>query len=112
MDAGLELDKTYIPARSRNAHPSGSPRTRYTKGEASHGGGVRGGASLQPYAPVRLPPRRWPTESRCSVGTVTACWRRPQRVLSPPSGAAGRPDEDPRPAEPRYARALLTVIRD
>ena len=33
-DAGLELDKAYIPARYPNAHPSGSPRSRYTKGEA------------------------------------------------------------------------------
>jgi len=29
-DAALELDKTYIPARYPNAHPSGSPRRRYT----------------------------------------------------------------------------------
>ncbi len=35
MDAGLELDKAYIPARYPNAHPAGSPRTRYTKGEAT-----------------------------------------------------------------------------
>ena len=34
IDAGLELDKAYIPTRSPNAHPSGSPRTRYTRGEA------------------------------------------------------------------------------
>ena len=34
IDAGLELDKAYIPARYPNAHPSGSPRTRYTRGEA------------------------------------------------------------------------------
>jgi HEPN domain-containing protein len=29
-DAALELDKAYIPARYPNAHPSGSPRRRYT----------------------------------------------------------------------------------
>jgi len=34
IDGALELDKAYIPARYPNAHPSGSPRTRYTKGEA------------------------------------------------------------------------------
>jgi hypothetical protein len=34
QDAALELDKAYIPARYSNAHPSGSPRSRYTKGEA------------------------------------------------------------------------------
>ncbi len=33
-DAGLELDKAYIPTRYPNAHPSGSPRQRYTQGEA------------------------------------------------------------------------------
>jgi len=33
-DAALELDKAYIPARYPNAHPSGSPRTRYTRAEA------------------------------------------------------------------------------
>lgn len=33
-DAALELDKAYIPARYPNAHPSGSPRARYTRGEA------------------------------------------------------------------------------
>ena len=33
-DAGLELDKAYIPARYPNAHPTGSPRTRYTRTEA------------------------------------------------------------------------------
>jgi HEPN domain-containing protein len=33
-DAALELDKTYIPARCPNAHPSGSPRRRYTRSEA------------------------------------------------------------------------------
>ncbi|MGB9724428.1 MAG: HEPN domain-containing protein [Chloroflexia bacterium] len=34
MDQALELDKAYIPTRYPNAHPSGSPRTRYTRGEA------------------------------------------------------------------------------
>lgn len=34
VDEALELDKAYIPTRYPNAHPSGSPRTRYTKGEA------------------------------------------------------------------------------
>jgi HEPN domain-containing protein len=34
IDCGLELDKAYIPTRYPNAHPSGSPRTRYTKEEA------------------------------------------------------------------------------
>jgi HEPN domain-containing protein len=33
MDLALELDKVYIPARYPNAHPSGSPRKRYTKNE-------------------------------------------------------------------------------
>jgi HEPN domain-containing protein len=33
-DAALELDKAYIPTRYPNAHPSGSPRTRYTRTEA------------------------------------------------------------------------------
>lgn len=33
-DTALELDKTYIPARYPNAHPSGSPRRRYTRSEA------------------------------------------------------------------------------
>lgn len=33
-DAALELDKAYIPTRYPNAHPTGSPRTRYTQGEA------------------------------------------------------------------------------
>jgi len=32
-DAALELDKAYIPARYPNAHPTGSPRTRYTRTE-------------------------------------------------------------------------------
>lgn len=35
IDIALELDKAYIPTRYPNAHPSGSPRTRYTRGEAS-----------------------------------------------------------------------------
>jgi HEPN domain-containing protein len=34
LDAALELDKAYIPTRYPNAHPSGAPRDRYTKGEA------------------------------------------------------------------------------
>ncbi|MEW5707245.1 MAG: HEPN domain-containing protein [Actinomycetota bacterium] len=34
IDAALELDKAYIPARYPDAHPSGSPRSRYTKEEA------------------------------------------------------------------------------
>lgn len=34
MNGALELDKAYIPARYPNAHPSGSPRSRYTKEEA------------------------------------------------------------------------------
>lgn len=34
IDSGLELDKAYIPARYPDAHPSGSPRHRYTKAEA------------------------------------------------------------------------------
>lgn len=33
-DAALELDKAYIPARYPNAHPSGSPKNRYTREEA------------------------------------------------------------------------------
>lgn len=33
-DAALELDKAYIPSRYPDAHPSGSPRRRYTRGEA------------------------------------------------------------------------------
>lgn len=33
-DGALELDKAYIPTRYPNAHPSGSPRSRYTKEEA------------------------------------------------------------------------------
>jgi HEPN domain-containing protein len=34
MDLALELDKVYIPARYPDAHPSGSPRRRYTRNEA------------------------------------------------------------------------------
>jgi HEPN domain-containing protein len=34
FDAALELDKAYIPARYPDAHASGSPRRRYTRGEA------------------------------------------------------------------------------
>lgn len=34
IDGTLELDKAYIPGRYPNAHPSGSPRNLYTKGEA------------------------------------------------------------------------------
>jgi HEPN domain-containing protein len=33
LNGALELDKAYIPTRYPNAHPSGSPRTRYTKEE-------------------------------------------------------------------------------
>lgn len=33
-EKALELDKAYIPTRYPNAHPSGSPRRRYTRGEA------------------------------------------------------------------------------
>jgi HEPN domain-containing protein len=34
MQKALELDKAYIPARYPNAHPSGSPRRKYTREEA------------------------------------------------------------------------------
>ena len=34
INGALELDKAYIPTRYPNAHPSGSPRTRYTAEEA------------------------------------------------------------------------------
>jgi HEPN domain-containing protein len=34
IDAALELDKAYIPTRYPNAHPSGSPRRKYTKDES------------------------------------------------------------------------------
>lgn len=34
IEEALELDKAYIPTRYPNAHPSGSPRTRYIKAEA------------------------------------------------------------------------------
>lgn len=33
-DVALELDKAYIPTRYPNAHPSSSPRRRYTRPEA------------------------------------------------------------------------------
>ena len=35
MDGAYELDKAYIPARYPNAHPSGSPRQRFTQEEAA-----------------------------------------------------------------------------
>jgi HEPN domain-containing protein len=35
ISGALELDKAYIPARYPNAHPSGSPRRRYTNEEAN-----------------------------------------------------------------------------
>jgi HEPN domain-containing protein len=34
LEAGLELDKVYIPSRYPDAHPSGSPSRRYTRAEA------------------------------------------------------------------------------
>ncbi|MEM2962535.1 MAG: HEPN domain-containing protein [Candidatus Bathyarchaeia archaeon] len=34
LECALELDKAYIPTRYPNAHPSSSPRRRYTKREA------------------------------------------------------------------------------
>ncbi len=34
-DKALELDKAYIPTRYPDAHPSGSPRKRYSRIEAS-----------------------------------------------------------------------------
>ena len=34
VNRALELDKAYIPTRYPNAHPSGSPRGRYTAEEA------------------------------------------------------------------------------
>ena len=34
MNGGLELDKAYIPTRYPDAHPSGSPRSRYIREEA------------------------------------------------------------------------------
>ena len=34
IDAALELDKAYIPTRYPNAHPSGSPKSRYIEEEA------------------------------------------------------------------------------
>ena len=33
MNHALELDKAYIPTRYPNAHPTGSPRRRYTREE-------------------------------------------------------------------------------
>jgi HEPN domain-containing protein len=33
VEGGLELDKAYIPTRYPNAHPSGSPKDRYTREE-------------------------------------------------------------------------------
>lgn len=35
IESALELDKAYIPTRYPNAHPSGAPRTRYTRAEAT-----------------------------------------------------------------------------
>ena len=35
LESGYELDKAYIPARYPDAHPSGSPRRRYTETEAT-----------------------------------------------------------------------------
>lgn len=35
LDAALELDKAYIPTRYPDAHQSGTPRSRYTKQEAT-----------------------------------------------------------------------------
>jgi HEPN domain-containing protein len=34
LQGAMEVDKAYIPTRYPNAHPSGSPRRRYTKQEA------------------------------------------------------------------------------
>lgn len=34
LDAALELDKVYIPARCPDAHPAGAPRALYTRAEA------------------------------------------------------------------------------
>ena len=36
LDGALELDKSYIPTRYPDAHPSGSPGERYTRSEASN----------------------------------------------------------------------------
>jgi HEPN domain-containing protein len=33
IEGGFQLDKAYIPTRYPNAHPSGSPKDRYTKEE-------------------------------------------------------------------------------
>lgn len=35
VDKALALDKAYIPTRYPDAHPSGSPRRRYTQSEAN-----------------------------------------------------------------------------
>jgi HEPN domain-containing protein len=35
LNGAMELDKAYIPTRYPNAHPSGSPRSRYIKEEAT-----------------------------------------------------------------------------
>jgi len=35
IDVALELDKAYIPTRYPDAHPSGSPRTRYPRAETT-----------------------------------------------------------------------------
>jgi len=34
LEYSLELDKAYIPTRYPNAHPTSSPRRRYTRKEA------------------------------------------------------------------------------
>lgn len=34
QEVALELDKAYIPTRWPDAHPSGSPRRRYTRRES------------------------------------------------------------------------------
>lgn len=34
LDGALELDKSYIPTRYPDAHPSGIPKQRYTQSEA------------------------------------------------------------------------------
>ena len=35
LNGAIELDKAYIPTRYPNTHPSGSPRSRYIKEEAT-----------------------------------------------------------------------------
>ncbi len=35
IDVALELDKAYIPTRYPNDHPTGSPRARYPRAEAT-----------------------------------------------------------------------------